>query len=1103
MNRVAFCALFVLLLGSCMLREVPNANIDNLSKSVLYPPLTNVEPEPAGTVCEYGGEKITIGRDKNHNGILEPTEIVQEKTVCDQQGEFNALVLETGEAPGKNCEYGGKLVKKGLDIDRDELLDETEVKGLEFVCSRAEDFDVLASTVDEPAGKNCEFGGKKTDSGYDLNKDQTLNEQEIKSSSYFCSKREDFPPVSKMVNIDPGSAECALGGKKIMHGFDTNSSGVLDDDEILESNIICSKAEDFEALVSNFDEPAGANCELGGKKIISGYDTNQNKLVDDNEINNTSYYCNKKEDFKAVSKLVVLEFGSTECPLGGNKVLIGYDVNSNDELDVSEIEADKTMLNCLKPEDFKELKNTVQLALGDAKCELGGEKIDVWKDYNSDSKMDAGEIISTSYSCKTPTDFNSIVIINELPVGDQRCKLGGKETLTGRDYNENGVLDKEEVSTGESSYNCYVEADFNELVQQVEEPMGSSNCRYGGTKILRGLDLNRDGLLNPDEIDGTKTDYSCLGPENFNTLVVVSDEPFGSQNCLLGGKRTDTGLDLNRDGALDADELTDTSYDCYTTDHFNLLSRSTPEPNSTNCSLGGFKIEQGRDFNNNGALDEIEIDSKLTSYDCRSPLDFDLLKKISSEPKGDNCKLGGTKVESGRDVNVNGVLDPEETDLSLTNYVCTLSFDKSIIESSSKEVASGSSISIKLKLIDEMGVPVNRSDIQVEFFTVGGGTSVGELSQTIDNGDGTYSALFTGSVAGTPITISAIIEGEEIKTDLPTIIVIGSKATNFYIEDKPDGKGLVVGDVSIVGNKTITLYAVSRDGKGNFVANESVSWSTSTNAVELSGTVGTSVTLYPRAVSDKTTVKAEHASLGGASTGGIAVSWNGLVASFGFDDNLTDRSGNGVSPVNDGATFIDGKKGRALDFNGKLVSGQAYYPHVTIADRSSLNMTSAGSLAAWVYINTFTSYGCIVMKGNEDTFKDEAYSLNLYNYGTRANQLVMSVKHDLSSSAKNAYSGNNVFGSTPTGKWSFVVGTWDASGIRVYVDGVEQGINTAAMVAQIMPGDVHIGSPIAGKPYPKGTNKSAFVGRIDELTIWNRALSPAEISYFYNGGNGR
>jgi hypothetical protein len=1099
MSRITICTLFLLLLNSCM-REVPNSSIDNLNKSILYPPLTTVENQPAGTVCEYGGEKVTLGRDKNRNGTLEMTEIVQEKTICNQHGEFNALVLEIGEAPGKNCEYGGKLVKKGLDIDRDGVLDETEVKESAFICSRAEDFDVLANTIDEPIGMNCEFGGKKTLSGYDLNKDQVLNEQEIKSSSYFCSKREDFPSLSRITSLVLGSTECALGGKKVMLGYDTNSSGVLDDEEVLESNLICSKAEDFEVLVSDIDEPAGENCELGGKKIISGYDVNQNKRVDDAEIMSTSYYCNKKEEFKAVSKLVELGFGSAECPLGGNKVLIGYDVNSNDELDVSEIEADKTILNCLKPEDFKELKNTVQLAMGDTKCELGGERIEIWKDYNSDGKTDAGEIVSTSYSCKTPTDFNSIVIINELPVGDQRCKLGGKETLTGRDYNENGVLDKEEVSVGESSYNCYVESDFNELVQQVEEPMGSANCRYGGTKILRGLDLNRDSILNPEEIDASKTDYSCLGPENFNTLVVVSDEPFGSQNCLLGGKRTDTGLDLNRNSALDADEVTGTSYDCYTIDHFNLLSKATAEPNGKNCSLGGFKIEQGRDIDNNGKLDDTEIDQKLTSYDCRSSEDFDLLSKVGDEPKGDNCKLGGTKVENGRDVNVNGVLDLEEVDPSLTKYICTLSFNRSIIGSSSKEVASGSSISINLKLIDEMGEPVNRADVQVEFFTSGDGTSIGELGKAIDNGDGSYSALFTGAIAGTPITISAIVEGEEVKTDLPMITVIKSKATRFYIEDKPDGKGSVVGDVSIVGNKPVTLYAISRDEKDNFVANESVAWSISSNVAELSSTVGASVTLYPRIVSDKAVVKAEHASLGGASTGGIVVSWKGLIVSLSFDDDLTDRSGNGNTPVNYGATFTDGKKGKALDFNGKLVSGKSYYPHLTITDRDTLDLTTAGAFTAWIYINTFTSYGGIIMKGNDKGFKDEAYSLQLFNSGNNKNQLSLNVK---SNKDNPAYSGNDVFGTTPTGKWLFVVGTWDTSGIRVYVDGVEKGINAAAITAQVTSGDLHIGSQIAGLAYPSNTNRSAFIGKIDEVTIWNRALLPDEISYLYNGGNGR
>jgi hypothetical protein len=46
------------------------------------------------------------------------------------------------------------------------------------------------------------------------------------------------------------------------------------------------------------------------------------------------------------------------------------------------------------------------------------------------------------------------------------------------------------------------------------------------------------------------------------------------------------------------------------------------------------------------------------------------LIKTTDEPAGSNCTNGGTKLEVGLDVNENGVLDDNEVNLSQTKYVC-------------------------------------------------------------------------------------------------------------------------------------------------------------------------------------------------------------------------------------------------------------------------------------------------------------------------------------------------------------------------------------------------------------------------------------------------
>ena len=46
------------------------------------------------------------------------------------------------------------------------------------------------------------------------------------------------------------------------------------------------------------------------------------------------------------------------------------------------------------------------------------------------------------------------------------------------------------------------------------------------------------------------------------------------------------------------------------------------------------------------------------------------LIKTSDEEAGDNCENGGIKIETGLDTNDNGELDEDEVDDSLTKYLC-------------------------------------------------------------------------------------------------------------------------------------------------------------------------------------------------------------------------------------------------------------------------------------------------------------------------------------------------------------------------------------------------------------------------------------------------
>ncbi len=98
---------------------------------------------------------------------------------------------------------------------------------------------------------------------------------------------------------------------------------------------------------------------------------------------------------------------------------------------------------------------------------------------------------------------------------------------------------------------------FNSLIQTVIEPVGV-NCEYGGLKVESGIDIDGDGILEPKEI--LKTDYVCSIAGN-NSLVNTEDEPAGA-NCVNGGIKIETGIDIDGDGTLDDEETQVTRFLC-------------------------------------------------------------------------------------------------------------------------------------------------------------------------------------------------------------------------------------------------------------------------------------------------------------------------------------------------------------------------------------------------------------------------------------------------------------------------------------------------------------------------------------------------------------
>lgn len=163
----------------------------------------------------------------------------------------------------------------------------------------------------------------------------------------------------------------------------------------------------------------------------------------------------------------------------------------------------------------------------------------------------------------------------------------------------------------------------------------------------------------------------CTGLERLEdspgkgSIVQVVDEPSG-ENCEAGGAKILNGVDTDLDGTLSAGEVIDAWFVCNDSDEAGMLFRLSTEPSGSNCEMGGMEIRMGQDLNSNSILDSVEVATLF--FVCNSTGGKNILFSTTTEPPGANCESGGLKLSIGLDSDGNGSLGSSET--STFFYLC-------------------------------------------------------------------------------------------------------------------------------------------------------------------------------------------------------------------------------------------------------------------------------------------------------------------------------------------------------------------------------------------------------------------------------------------------
>lgn len=387
------------------------------------------------------------------------------------------------------------------------------------------------------------------------------------------NNQSDFASISIQERSLTQNSQCEYGGKLIETGFDVDGDGRLSSEEILKEYEVCNGAPGLPSLVAMDRIEDLSDCPAGGVTISSGPDINGNAELDSGEIVKTVSVCDANpfsSTGDGYTSLVIMEsLDSNEiCPEGGSKILSGLDTDKNLELDSFEVISTEYLCNGISQEPYKAIANSESFLSSD-ECPNGGMQISTGTDINRNNVLDNNEIFDVSELCHGTAgqdgDHGLEVLMQSviIEVGGV-CTTGGVKVTTGLDSNRNQVLDIGEITDAFDVCNGATGIAINALVKTAVEPSGQ-NCTKGGIKVSSGLDLDRSQSLDISEIESLS--YVCNGDsgsdgiDGFNYEISLAQESAG-ENCESGGTKVSTGLDINRSGTLESNEISKSYFVC-------------------------------------------------------------------------------------------------------------------------------------------------------------------------------------------------------------------------------------------------------------------------------------------------------------------------------------------------------------------------------------------------------------------------------------------------------------------------------------------------------------------------------------------------------------
>ena len=206
---------------------------------------------------------------------------------------------------------------------------------------------------------------------------------------------------------------------------------------------------------------------------------------------------------------------------------------------------------------------------------------------------------------------------------------------------------------------------------------------------------------------------------------------------------------------------------------------------------------------------------------------------------------------------------------------------------------------------------------------------------------------------------------------------------------------------------------------------------------------------------------------------------NGLVGWWPMDSSANDMSVNGNNGTIYGATLTTDRFGNAN--SAFLFNGLSDY--IEVPDDSALDLSNSFTLASWIKTNDYNQplqYAIGKGRGPSGT----GYALAFYD----PNQGVIA----LNDGSSNLFIGSA--DSSLVSGWHLVVGTYDGTTLKIYIDGTVRD-SVSAFVNLI-----NSTEPLCFGREASGIGRY-FNGSLDDIGIWDRPLTACEIASLYSENN--